>query len=569
MNFIKSNLTPSAFRYLSVLFLSVFLFSCKGEAGLPELEGRYQGQQVLASGERIQVVAQIPDYVSVDQAKVLRFKTYPTLGSATGSEFRIAIINEKNIRLRLPGLPDSEIALSKVSTKDDCAAGAVSGQSVRLCWAKGKLDVEVQGGSEVSTLNLVRDDSLPPLPGKEGSGKYTLDELVGRARFLNYTVSQEAERVFQAKENIKVARGNLLPSLNIKTVLGLVAGDYIGAIGKLLPFLFPSNWFKWKAQKDLFEAEKKSFASLRGNEMNSVEGLYYSIYRDQAVVRVLNQHIEWMRKTQANLAKEEEVGTLPTGTAEYFGATIAMLEQDQIAIDKLVKNEYAELAQAVALPPLNGISELAPLSIPDLSSVKPIHAGDFFREVQEKSYEIKTLNALLKASKSLTKDVIFGFLDPEGVGLGFGTASSIRVSKSREHEVKKKIDETYSLMELVSAEVASEYNAALSTYGVARKGLTTVEKRLSWLMKRHLNGDPSLDQQDFIDQLIDLQLRILDFSADQWTGLQAYLMARSKLERLRLQGFYQDLEGSIPEDPEKLKEYEKNGMQENSAPALL
>jgi hypothetical protein len=92
---------------------------------------------------------------------------------------------------------------------------------------------------------------------------------------------------------------------------------------------------------------------------------------------------------------------------------------------------------------------------------------------------------------------------------------------------------------------------------------------MEWLMRRHLNGDATLDAQDFLDQLTDLQLRATMFAADQWNGVHAYLLAKAKLDRLLLRGFYQDLEGSIPEDPETLKEYESSrATRAAAAPAL-
>ena len=56
----------------------------------------------------------------------------------------------------------------------------------------------------------------------------------------------------------------------------------------------------------------------------------------------VDRHIAWMTRTQENLKNEEAVGTVPTGSADYYGTSIAALERDRTNLDVLVRNEYAE-----------------------------------------------------------------------------------------------------------------------------------------------------------------------------------------------------------------------------------
>ncbi len=260
-----------------------------------------------------------------------------------------------------------------------------------------------------------------------------------------------------------------------------------------------------------------------------------------------------MKKTQDVFFKEEEVGTLPSGTAEYFGTAITALRRDRIAFAALIQNEYGELSHAVALPPLNGVSKLTFENLPSLEGVQPIRPEDFFRAAQSSSYEIKALNWLLKASRYLTKSVLFSFLDPDGsASIGFGTPATFTVGKSQEHELQKRIDETYSLIELRSAQTAGEFNAALEAFALANTGLTTTLKRLDWLMQRHLNGDATLDEADFAEQVAGLQIKLIGFNADAITSVQAWQFAKSKLDRMLLNGYYHDLEVAIPEENKKI-----------------
>ncbi len=518
----------------------VLLIACNNKE-LPDLKGRYQGT-LKSPNETTQLVAQIPDFISTSDSKVLSFKIFQTLGTAKGNEYRMIVINEKTLQLNAPFLSSSGVLLTR---KGNCATS----KDILFCWSKGKIDLKVNFQESIE-LHLVRDNKLPPLHDPNIQRQtYSLDELVGRSKFLNYTVSQEAERVLQAKQNIGVARGNLLPKLHIRAVIGIFTGDYLSIIGSALPFIFPSNWYRWEQSKAIFEAQKKSFASLRGNEINFIEGLFYLILRDQTVLSELKKHITWMNEIKEGLIKEELIGTIPIGTADYFSTNITLLEKDQAELEKLIQNQYGELAQAVALPPLNGILELAPIKLPSLDGISSIQGADFFKNAQNKAFEIKTLKALYKAAQNIDGEIAFGFLDPEGnSGLGFGTASSFRVSKSRQNEIQKKIDEVSSLLELRSSQVATEYNLELQNYAIAEKGLAAIERRITWLINRHLNGSGEEDETEFVDQLVELQFKRMGFIADKASSIYAWLMAKARLDRLLLKGFYSSLEEGLPQN---------------------
>jgi len=63
---------------------------------------------------------------------------------------------------------------------------------------------------------------------------------------------------------------------------------FVSSVGNLVPFIFPSNWFQFKEAKELNAAEKLSYASLRGNVVNGVEGLLYIHVRNTALLNMLS-----------------------------------------------------------------------------------------------------------------------------------------------------------------------------------------------------------------------------------------------------------------------------------------
>jgi hypothetical protein len=541
------NAMKTKLKFLSILSFALLLAAC--EEKLPNIKGRYQGSQITGSS-KVQLIGQIPDLTSLGKTKVSIFKLYPTLASSSGEQYSIVILDEKTVELEAPQLPQNGVRLRL--HKNNCATGSTESQDISLCLDQGALDLVFAHKSEPeksTAIHLVRDDSLPSV---ETNKTYSLDELVGRAKYLNYSSAQDAEKVFQAKQNIGVTRGNLLPRLNLKSLIGVFLEDFLPAVGTTLPFLFPSNWFHWKVSKELYQAEKNSFASLRGNIMNSIEELYYLILRDQWVLDRLRKHLAWMKETQEGLKREEAVGILPQGTADYFGTSIALLERDRINFETLVRTHYSQLAQATALPPINGIRELVPVEFPALDHVTPIDSSDFYKEAKEKSYEITSLNFLLKSAQYSQEAISYSFFDlDETSGIGFGTPYQIEVAKSKQHEIQRKVEEVISLIELKSSFVETEHNQALESYRVATSGLNSIEKRLKWLIDRHLQGDGTMDENEFVDQLIDLQYNIISFSADQATAIQGWRMAKAKMDRLLLKGYYSDLLAALPEEPKE------------------
>lgn len=530
---------------LKLLALSLLLVSCK-DSNLPKLKGRYQGSMMIGS-VKTQVVAQVPDFKKEKKIRTLTFKVYPTLATAVGVQYIFNIIDNETIELKSSQIYTGS---ANLNLDNNCIKGKSEPQFISACWEQNKFSLTITDklNPEKSILvNLNLDNNLAPL---EANKILTVDELVGRAKFNNYSVAEESERVFQAQKNIGAARGNLLPKLSLKSLIGLATGDYVSAVETVLPFLFPANWYRWEASKELYQAEKTSFASMRGNEMNMVEGLYYIILRDQQVLERLKKHIIWMKQIQESIFQAEKVGTIVSGTADYFGTNIAVLEKDRINFEALIKMQYSQIAQASALSPINGIGGLVPVAVTDLASVEAIDPAAFYKEAQEKSFEVKSLGFLLNAAKLSQKEIYFNFFDLDGnAGIGFGTRYQILVSKSQQEEINKKAEETKSLIELQSSMVANEYNQALDGYQLASSSKKSAEKRMNFLISRLLQGDGSLNSEEFVNELTDIQFKIMGFSADLATSTQLWLMARSKLNRLLLKSYYTDLEAALPDEP--------------------
>ncbi|MDZ4660536.1 MAG: hypothetical protein SGJ18_02835 [Pseudomonadota bacterium] len=535
-------------KFILISLLLLVVSGCRDES-LDELRGRYHGLMSIA-GVTSQVVAEVPTVKDKGDFKTLEFSIFRTLGTAKAERVFVQS-TDSFLTIQSPLFGNREYRLTLNS--DNCGVGENSGEIQKLCVAPGKINFDITSkasGQMVISIHLLRDDTLPPAPkSDELQGKYSLDELVGRARFNNYAVSQEAERVFQAKQRIKIAIGNLLPHFNMKDLLAFVSGGPLGAIeaiGSLMPYIFPSNWYKWDEAKELESAKRKSFASLRGNEMQYVESFYYLVSRDLAIQDIMEKGLAKQDEIHRVIEKREILGLLPRGSAEKYQLNLLLLEQDLVQLKTLISLEHSSLAHAVALPASTGIKQILPIGLPDLATENSIDANKYIKEAQTRSFEAATFDFLIEASRQNTKAHAWGFLDPNSNDvMGFGYAAMLNVGESSERELANKKEETLSLIDQRTVIAATEYNNSLRSFRIAEASLKNADDRLKTLLRRLQVGDDRVNDEYFVQEMSDASSILLKASANRITAVYALLMAKSKVERLVLKGFYQDLELTV------------------------
>lgn len=532
-------------------------------AGCPSdeerLPGRYVGTWTNPGGSS-QVVTQVhPWSRASDGAPALKFAFFPVRGEAAPVGIEIVRAGKRDLRA---SLSDPRIDAVPLRLKGDCATGTARAASVRLCWPDGRLTLEIATGSTVThRLDLSKSNQLPAWrePGAP-EGVYNLDELISRARYLNYSVAQEAERVFQAKQGVQTAVGNLLPKLRLKNLVAVVTGEIGGIVelaADLLPFLFPSRWYQWKSARELAAAERESFASLRGNEMLAVEVLYFAALRDQAMLQALERHLAWIARIETFLRTAESAFALPRGSADFFALESTRLAADRDLVATLVAEEISLLAHSVALSPASGIRALLPLELADPSAGGDWDAQSFFREAQLRSHEAASLQHLIAAARHMKGETIFSFLDPSSdASLGFSLPSEIRISRSRVDEARKKLEETYSLVEQQSVALAARHNASRRIYRRAEEGARTARRQVEWTVRRYLGGDTELDPGSFVDALVEDQLTVLELEALRLDALHVHAVTLSQKDRLTREGRYANLLEGLPLNGDSLRNYD-------------
>jgi len=509
-----------------------FLASCKNTK---DLKGQYEGV-LLQNGLQKDVVAFVAD-------KSLKRKSFEV------------VINELNISKQPMNLlfeldKDNEISFThnnknyylEFEKDENCISSYSKNVKFNLCLDKNKLNLNFEDLVLPSNSFKISVTKNSESTAQSVKNEYSVEELLGRAKFLNFTLEQNAENLFRSRQQVKSAIGNLLPKLNAGTILGFATGSpeaFVGAVGNLAPFLFPSNWYQFKEAKELLNAEKKSYASMRGNILNGVEGLLYVHLRNVSLVKLLSTQVEWLGMVLENVKMKEEAGTVPQGTSELFAMKIGAIELDLEQLNLYVQEESTLIASSVNIPVQTSIV-INPPALPELSTTQVQTADACVTFVSKNSFELISLDFMITASKYQTEERIWSFLDPNGGGIGFGNPSSIRIGQSYERELQVKRQEILSQLNKGCSDTTNESNTAVRSYKLSTQYLAKAYKIRDILSKRILLGD-SLNE-NMLDELADNAEEIIKYEAQKIASQYEYLISTGKFNRLMLTGYYANLE---------------------------
>ena len=200
---------------------------------------------------------------------------------------------------------------------------------------------------------------------------------------------------------------------------------------------------------------------------------------------------------------------------------------------------------------------------PSLDSLPTIKAEDFFSTAQSTSYEVKALNWMVEASYYTRRAVMFGFLDPNSdQSIGFGMAAPIQIAASQTRQLQALTDSTKSLLNQKVLETVTLYNESINRFQLASEESLSTQRAMVRLIQRHDAGDVGLDPMAFIDQLSSLQNDLLTFEVSKLSQAHRNLIAKARLNRLTLQGYYTGLDTYDPYATEPEGNSNPNGLLE-------
>jgi hypothetical protein len=346
---------------------------------------------------------------------------------------------------------------------------------------------------------------------KAATREVKLQEVVEHVSHQNFEVLTNALRVYQAKENIQVARGNLLPRLNVWKIIGFVV-DPIGVIEDIVPFLVPANWFRVEQAKILHLAQKEGYRALWGNQLLTAKALYFQILGDEAFLRALELTARELQDIENVIVGREMTGAMPRGSGNAIRLKRLQIEDDVRDVRVLVVESRNALAQGLGMPLPVDLS-LEPVSAPNWGSLEFIIPEEFEFRADDISPERRQFEQFVRVVPLIKDEIYFSFLGvssssrgsaggifdhlPVVDGLGFGSSAAVRIVSTEEEILK-----------------------------IQTRGIQESLKRDLWNLAARYNGDIESSRN------IDKRERL---ASEQWNRMKTMLLLGEDVDLMEMQ----------------------------------
>lgn len=389
----------------------------------------------------------------------------------------------------------------------------------------------------------------------------TLQDVSKKVSESNFTVYQTALRVYQAKETIKAARGNLLPHLNLWDIVGAAADIFSGGgaggfgvvnlLGDIVPFLIPANWFRVKEVKLLYEADLLGYQALWANEVMSAKALYMHVVLDQTLKQNIIDNIEELTKIYKIVQMRELLGGAPQGSAREIEIRLLALQEDKRSMEVLLQEELSSLSFAMGMPAQTSL-ELAAIGLPDLETLEPLNYDDFEYRAVDSSPEINQYNYFIRASDYVRRETLYSFLGassmsrgaaggvfdniPTTPGLGFGTAPSMRIVSAQKDILKIQKQGAEEVIKRQLKLLVNNYNLDLENYRNLKKRTELAKLALEQLFTRLSLGE-NFDMLTLVEASRNHLSAAISFYSVQYR----FLLNEDRLGRIIFHGDYANL----------------------------
>ncbi|MBU6374357.1 MAG: hypothetical protein KGQ59_00010 [Bdellovibrionales bacterium] len=391
--------------------------------------------------------------------------------------------------------------------------------------------------------------------------RITLSDVSKKVSESNFSVYQTAIRVYQAKEAVKAARGNLLPHLNLWDIAGAAADIYtgggtggagvVGLISDIVPFLIPANWFRVQEVKLLYQADQLGYQALWANELMSAKALYMHIVLDETLRQNVLENIEEVSKIHKIVQMRELLGGAPQGSAREIEIRLLALQEDKRSMEVLLQEEKAQLSFAMGMPAQTNL-ELSTVDLPDLATLEALNYDDFEYRAVDSSPEINQYDYFIAASDYVRRETMYSFLGassmsrgagggvfdniPVTPGLGFGTGPSMRIVSAQKDILKLQKEGAEEVIKRQLKLLVNNYNLDLENYRNLKKRTDLAKAALDQLFERLSLGE-NFDMLTLVEASRNHLSAAISFYSVQYR----FLLNEDKLGRLIFHGDYSNL----------------------------
>ncbi len=385
----------------------------------------------------------------------------------------------------------------------------------------------------------------------------SLDEVASKVKETNFTILENAQRIYQAKETITFNKRNLLPKLNLWNVLKLPF-DWASAIDMvqdIAPFLVPNNWFRVSQSKLFYLAQKEQYRALWANEVMTAKLLYTNTLRDQSFLKLLKTQETQLSELIAIVKTRTVFGEVPPQVLKFLKIRKLEIEEDIRLLDSLVYEEIKAMSYLMGIPQEIDL-KLENIVLPVVEDLNPISFDTFVFRAMDNAPELNQYAYIKEALKYVRKEAYFSFLGasttsrgagggvfnniPLQDGLGFGLGSSVRITRSEGKILDINAEATKEVIKKNLYNLVYNFNSYIKNidnqnerFQLAQENYETVKTQLILGM----NVDP-LEMLTSIDNLFDASISLENYKYEVVNTIE-------KLKRSIFNGDYTKKEGKL------------------------
>lgn len=167
----------------------------------------------------------------------------------------------------------------------------------------------------------------------------------------NPDVIMAMNNIMKAKDQINIARAQLLPSLSLNLILAISNPPMflLNTTSCLVPFLFPSLWFDYAASKHRFGAEVLGFHLTKLNVYSQAFALVIQVNGDELVLGAQTAHVGRLDEYVKYLQLQSDLGVVPQGEVMLAQLELGRLKTELFTLRQLVDDERAALRKLFGL----------------------------------------------------------------------------------------------------------------------------------------------------------------------------------------------------------------------------
>lgn len=290
--------------------------------------------------------------------------------------------------------------------------------------------------------------SFPSECDQENIHCYTVEEIVKNAIENSPSARQQVYTLFQARQQVKVQVGQLLPQINLSNIIdnAISSAFSLDSIVPLVGFLFPGRWFNFGASKNLRDAEAESLNALYGNLALHIQLLNYNIQSQIWNMRIY-EHYSNQIKALIDYFEDQQ----SPGYGRASKEEIALLENElsvvvfSLGFANNLSAYYPQLAYAMGYDPnLDwGEMHLMPEPVVSLSKAKIPVYEKLWSKVLERSPEVRNIEFLIEAAKNNKNASYYNFIDPaSGTNLNVGFGPTVKINRAAIKNLKEQLKGT-------------------------------------------------------------------------------------------------------------------------------